>query len=168
MIGWSSIIHNVEISLFLQVDDLPLNGYSHSYHTDLLDSSASSFETSTSQVSYNSVTAPSISPFTSDLEFEVTDDEVETFRQSFETSLNPSIQSREFLLKLSTSEEQPSTLQQRRSTSQLQPSTSQQQESLLSLLSTAQVSTHGIVAASRKSGDTYGLMEDNLDTNIKS
>ena len=87
MIGWSSIIHNVEISLFLQVDDLPLNGDSHSYHTDLLDSSASSFETSTSQVSYNSVTAPSISLFTSDLEFEVTDDEVETFRQSFETKV---------------------------------------------------------------------------------
>ena len=105
MIGWSSIVHNVEISLFLQVDDLPLIGDSHSYHTDLLDSSASSFETSTSQVSYNSVTAPSISPFTSDLEFEITDDEVETFRQSLETSLNPSIQSRELVLKLSTSQQ---------------------------------------------------------------
>ena len=87
-----NIVYIAETSV-LQVDELPIIGDPHSCDTETLDSSTSSFEPNTSEVYCSSVTAPSLSPFTS--EFDITEDEGGTFRPSLARSSLPSAQSRQ-------------------------------------------------------------------------
>ena len=175
----------------LQVDVLPLTS---SCHTEILDSSSTcSIGEDTSELSGSySVTAPSLSPFTS--EFDITEDEEETRRPpltiSSSSSLAPSEKGTSRLpslcMQLFTSE-QPSLQPVTSERPSLQPVTSEQpspslqpvtserpslqpvtSERPLSSLFPPRQLTHCVVTASSCSEDTYGLMGDNLDTNIKS
>ena len=170
----------------LQVAVLPVTS---SCYTEILDSSSTcSIEVDTSELSCSySFTAPSLSPFTS--EFDITEDEEETFRPPLARSSSPLAASEERTSEQSSLQQatsEPPSLQQATSEQpSLQPVTSEppslqpvtsEPPSLQPVTSeppsqqsvTSERPLLSSVIASSCCEDTYGLMGDNLDTNIKS